>query len=235
MLNPIAASCQYLAKVVKINDIMEITHLGHASFKIRGKNVTLVTDPFNPQMLGIKFPSVTADVVTISHDHEDHNFKGQLEGEPIIFSAPGEYEVKGAKIIGIPTFHDNSKGTERGKNTVYRMTVDGVTIVHCGDLGHKFDDIQLETLEGANILMLPVGGFYTIDAATASEVVSQVNPSIIIPMHYNTPSLDQKVFSKLAGVEVFLKQMGKEGIFPQQKLVITKDKLPVEPMVVVLE
>lgn len=214
---------------------MEITHLGHAAFKIKGKNVTIVTDPFNPQMLGIKFPKVEADVVTISHGHEDHNFKSMLPGQPIIVNGPGEYEIKGVKIIGVAAYHDSSKGSERGKNTIYRILVDGVSIVHCGDLGHKLDDNQLEMLEGANILMIPVGGFYTIDGRQASEVVSQINPTIVIPMHYNTPNLDQKIFSKLTDAGPFLKEMGKEGIAPLPKLVVTKDKLPVEPMVVVLE
>lgn len=214
---------------------MEITHLGHASFKIKGKNVTIVTDPFNPQMMGIKFPKVEADIVTISHNHEDHNFLGIVDGQPIIVNGPGEYEIKGVKIIGVAAYHDSSKGSQRGKNTVYRILVDGISIVHCGDLGHKLDDNQLEMLEGANILMIPVGGFYTIDASVASEVVSQINPTIIIPMHYNTPGLDQKIFSKMTGVETFLKEMGKESIVPQPKLVVTKDKLPAEPMVVILE
>lgn len=214
---------------------MEITHLGHASFKIRGKNVNLVTDPFDPQMLGLKFPKIEVDVVTISHDHGDHNFISAVEGIPVIISGPGEYEVKGAKVIGVSTYHDGQQGKERGKNTVYRILIDGVSIVHCGDLGHKFDDSQLEIVSGANILMIPVGGFYTIDAAIASEVVSQIDPDIIIPMHYSTSAMNKEIASKLAGVDIFLKQMGKEGIVPQPKLAITKEKLPPEPMVVVLE
>lgn len=217
------------------SEIMEITHLGHASFKIRGKTTTIVTDPFDPAMLGIKFPKVEADVVTISHSHKDHNCPKEVGGTPIIISGPGEYEVKGVKIIGVPTFHDNSNGSQRGKNTVYRIYVDGISVVHCGDLGHKLDDSELEMLDGANILMIPVGGFYTIDAPVAAAVASQMDPNIIIPMHYNSPNLDQKTFSKLTDVGVFLKEMGKEGIVPQPKLTITKDKLPVEPMVVVLE
>lgn len=214
---------------------MEITHLGHSSFKIRGKQVVLVTDPFDPDMVGIKFPKLQADVVTVSHKHRDHSFKSAVEGTPLIIAGPGEYEVKGAKIIGVSTFHDSQNGEVRGKNTVYRLEIDGVSLVHCGDLGHKFDDGQLETLDGANILLVPVGGFYTIDASVASEVVSQIDPDIIIPMHYNDSRLKQENFGKLTGVDVFLKQMGKEGITPQQKLTITKDRLPNEPLVVVLE
>lgn len=214
---------------------MEITHLGHSSFRIRGKQVTLVTDPFDTEMLGIKFPKVTADVVTVSHNHQDHNFTKVVEGEFIVISGPGEYEVKGAKITGVAAYHDGSQGADRGKNTVYRIQIDGISIVHLGDLGHKLDDSQIEQLAGANILMVPVGGFYTIDAQVAVEVTSQIDPDIIIPMHYNIAVLDQAAFGKLTGVDVFLKQMGKEGITPQAKLTITKDKLPAEPLVVVLE
>lgn len=214
---------------------MEITHLGHSSFKIRSKQVTIVTDPYDSVMVGLKFPKVEADVVTISHGHGDHSFISAINGTPLIIAGPGEYEVKGAKIVGVTSFHDNSGGSVRGKNTVYRMDVDGVSIVHCGDLGHKFDDNQLETVSGANILMIPVGGFYTIDASVACEVVSQVSPDIIIPMHYKVSALSKDLADKLAEVDVFLKQMGKEGIGPQPKLTITRDKLPAEPMVVVLE
>ncbi len=217
------------------NGNMEITHLGHSSFKIKGKSAVVVTDPYNSQMVGIKFPKTEADVITISHNHQDHNSTEAVDGIPVVISGPGEYEVKGVKILGISVFHDNSNGSERGKNTVYRINIDGVSIVHCGDLGHKFNDSQLEMLNGANILLIPTGGFYTIDAQIACEVVSQIDPNIIIPMHYNSPNLNQENFGKLAGVDAFLKQMGKEGLVPQPKLVITKDKLPEEPMVVVLE
>lgn len=214
---------------------MEITYFGHSSFKLRGKQAVVVTDPFNPDFIGLKFPKTEADAVTVSHEHEDHNFISLVEGTPIIISGPGEYEVKGVKITGVSAYHDGEKGAQRGKNTVYRIQMDGITLAHCGDLGHKFDDGQLEELAGANILMVPVGGFYTIDASVASEVVSQIDPDIIIPMHYFRPNLKSQIAEKLAGVDVFLKQMGKEGIVPLPKLSITKDKLPPEPMVVVLE
>lgn len=214
---------------------MEIIHLGHSSFKIKGKSATVVTDPFESEMLGIKFPQTYADIITISHDHQDHNNIAGVDGTPVVLSGPGEYEVKGVKILGISVFHDNSSGSERGKNTIYRINFEGITIVHCGDLGHKFSDLQVEMMDGANILLVPTGGFYTINAQVACEVVSQINPNIIIPMHYNSPNLNQENFGKLDGVDAFLKQMGKEGLLPQPKLVITKDKLPEEPLIVVLE
>lgn len=214
---------------------MEIVHLGHSSFKLRGKSTTIVTDPFDPSMVGLRFPKIEAEIVTVSHDHHDHNFIGAVSGSPVIINGPGEYEVKGVDIIGINSFHDEKEGSERGRNTVYLIKIDGISVVHLGDLGHKLDDKQREILSGCHILMIPVGGFFTISAFEASQVVSQLEPTVIIPMHYNTPELNQKVFSKIAGVDDFLKEMGKESIIPQPKINITKDKLPVETTIVVLE
>lgn len=213
---------------------MEITYLGHSSFKIRGKSVTVVTDPFAPY-IGIKFPKHTeADIVTISHDHEDHNNADSVEGNPFIVRGPGEYEVKGVGIVGISVFHDDVKGQKRGKNTIYRIEIDGLSIVHLGDLGHTLVSDQVDELDGVDILMIPVGGVYTIDAARAREVVSAIEPSIVIPMHYNRSGLDPKIFGTLTPVNSFLKEMGKEGIAPISKLSITKDKLSEELQVVVL-
>jgi len=214
---------------------MEIYHLGHASFKIRGRQATLVTDPFSPEMTGLKFPKVEADIVTVSHQHEDHNaisnLKSQISNGPLIISGPGEYESRGVKILGISTFHDSSQGSERGKNTVYQIKMDGLTLVHLGDLGEKLTTEQVETLNGVDILMVPVGGVYTIDSKGAVQVVGQLEPRIVIPMHYHVPGLK----FELEPLDKFLKEMGKEETTPQPKLVISKDKLPEEMEVVVLE
>jgi L-ascorbate metabolism protein UlaG (beta-lactamase superfamily) len=214
---------------------MEITHLGHSSFKLKGKSASLITDPFDPEAVGMKFPKAEADVVTLSHFHKDHNFTEGIGGEPVIIAGPGEYEVKGIRVIGIPSYHDAEKGAEKGKNTMYLIVIDNVSIVHCGDLGHKLDDKQKEILNGADILLIPVGGFFTINAKTATEVVSQIEPSVIIPMHYRTDKFTKEVSSEFVGVEEFLKEMGKEAVLSQPKLMITKDKIPGEPTVVVLE
>lgn len=214
---------------------MEITYLGHSSFKLRGKGGILVTDPFNSSCLGIKFPKVEADIVTISHEHDDHNCHFAVEGNPIVVAGPGEYEIKGIKIIGVASFHDNENGKIRGENTIYRIEMDEVSIVHLGDLGHKLNDKSLEVLDEVDLLMIPIGGFYTISAQAAAEVVSQLEPKIVIPMHYQTLSHDKKIFAQITGVDVFLKEMGKEEIKPVPKLNITKDRLPAELTVVVLE
>lgn len=210
---------------------MEIAFLGHASFKIRGRSATLVTDPYEEGMIGLKFPKVSADIVTVSHDHKDHNQADRVSGSPFVITGPGEYEVKGVAVLGVPTFHDESGGSERGTNTVYIINIDGLKVAHLGDLGHGLTEEQLEKVNAIDILMIPVGGVYTIDAKMAAQVVGQISPRIVIPMHYKLPGLTLG----LAGVDQFLKEMGAEGVKPQSKLFISRDKLPEELEVVVLE
>ncbi len=215
---------------------MDITYLGHSSFKLRGKNATVVTDPYDSTMVGLKFPKhVACDIVTVSHDHEDHNCTSVLEGSPFVVNGPGEYEIKGIAIVGTPVFHDNQKGAKRGSNTMYRIEIDGIAVVHAGDLGHKLTVEQIDSLDGVDVLLIPVGGLYTIDAATAAQVVNEIEPSIVIPMHYGRPELAQQTFGNLTPVSAFLKEMGKVGLTPVPKLSVTKDKLPEELQVVVLE
>lgn len=215
---------------------MDITSLGHSSFKIRGKNATVITDPYDSAMVGLKFPKdAAATMVTVSHDHADHNSIAQVKGTPQIISGPGEYEIAGVGIVGIASYHDHEKGAVRGKNTIYRMQVDGVSIVHLGDLGHALSAEEVESLDGVDILIIPVGGTYTIDAAIAATIVGDVEPHMVIPMHYGRPDLNGKAFSSLQPVSAFLKEIGKEDVTPQPKLTITKDTLPEELQVVVLQ
>jgi len=214
---------------------MEITYLGHASFKLRGKNATVVCDPFDSSAVGLKFPKhVAADVVTVSHDHPDHNAVGEIEGSPFVVRGPGEYEVKGVGVVGLNSFHDDEKGAKRGKNTIYRIEIDGVAVVHLGDLGHALTTKEVDDLDGVSVLLVPVGGVYTIDPAAAVTLVNEIEPSIVIPMHYGRPELDKKTFDGLSPVDAFLKEIGKEAT-PQAKLALTKDKLPAEMQVVILE
>jgi len=214
---------------------MEITHLGHSSFKIRGKTATLITDPFDPAMLGLKFPKAEADIVTISHEHPDHNNSEIVGGNPVLVSGPGEYEIKKVKIIGVGVFHDKEFGEKRGTNTIYHIDMDGISIVHTGDLGHELGEKEIELLDGVDILLVSVGGVFTIDASEAVKLVSKLEPKIIIPMHYREIKGDAKFYQNLSPVEDFLTQMGKTGIGSVTKLVVTKDKLPAEQTVVVLD
>lgn len=213
---------------------MEITHLGHSSFKLRGKQATVITDPFDPAGLGIKFPTVTADIVTVSHQHPDHNYIAGVGEEPLIISGPGEYEAKGVRIFGIATYHDAVEGKERGSNVMYHIEMDGLSLLHCGDLGHVLSDKQKEGLGDIDILLIPVGGHFTLGLSDVAAVIADLEPTIIIPMHYRTDQTAESL-NVLAPVTVFLKEIGKETVVPQPKLTITKDKLPAEQTVVVLE
>lgn len=215
---------------------MDITYFGHSSFRLRGKTATLVTDPYDSDMVGLKFPKHTeADIVTISHDHEDHNKADMIEGSPFIIKGPGEYEVKGVGIVGVSVFHDEEKGAKRGRSTMYRIEMDGINIVHLGDLGHMLNSQEVDALDGVHVLMVPVGGFFTINAAKAVEVINEIEPSIAIPMHYGRSELNQKQFGELAGLDQFFKEIGKEPVAPVPKLVLSKDKLPAEMSVVVFQ
>lgn len=214
---------------------MEIHFLGHASFKLKGKKAIVVTDPYDPTIVGLKYPKTETNIVTVSHQHADHNYIDGLEKKDLVITGPGEYEAFGVKIWGIATYHDKAEGKDRGKNTVFRIEMDKISVVHLGDLGHKLTDAQVDGLDGVDVLLIPVGGYYTINAEEAALVVSQLEPKIIIPMHYSKPGMNPELVKNLAAVEEFLKEMGKGGIIPQSKLILSKDKLPVEPTVVVLE
>lgn len=209
---------------------MDILSLGHSSFKLKGKSVTLVTDPFDSTFTGLKFPKHTAcDIVTVSHEHKDHNEVTQLEGKPFIVKGAGEYDIKGVDIIAFSTEHG---GGAPEKNTVYRVEMEELTIVHLGDLGRLLTTAEIDLLDGVDILFIPVGGTYTIDAVQAKKIIAEIEPKVVIPMHYDRPGLAMK---DLAPVSVFLKEMEKEQVIAQPKLSVSKGKLPEEMQIVVLE
>lgn len=214
---------------------MDIRYLGHSSFRISSRTASIVCDPYAPDTFGTPFPKVEANIVTISHAHNDHNAARAVAGNPIVLIGPGEYEIMGVRIKGVGAFHDDDQGKTRGKNTIFSLTIDTITILHLGDLGHKLTDEMIENLPDVDVLLIPTGGFFTIDSKTSCNVVAQLEPKIVIPMHYK-PAVDPKnTFEKLEPLSSFLDQMGKKGIQPLPKLSITKDKLPEELEVVVLE
>lgn len=212
---------------------MDIKYFGHASFFVKTKDSRLVTDPFDAS-IGIKFPKTEADIVTVSHEHADHNAYSQVSGNPLVLTMPGEFEKHGVRISGYASYHDNKKGAERGENTIYKIEAEDITILHCGDLGYVLEDSFIEQLGEIDILMVPTGGFYTINETEAAELVKKIEPSIVIPMHYNTPELNQQTFEKLSPVSAFLKLMGGEGIVPVPKLTVKKEELQQEMKVVVM-
>lgn len=213
---------------------MDVTCLGHSSFLIRGKTSRVVTDPFDPKMVGLKFLRLEADIVTISHEHQDHNYANVISGTPKVVKGPGEYEIGGVSIFGISTFHDNEQGAKRGRNTVYVITIDGIVICHLGDLGHKLNEEQVSEIGNIDILLIPVGGVYSIDASSAAGIVAGLEPSVVIPMHYKVPGVQSSLLSSLDGVDKFVKELGIEPL-REAKFNVTKESLPEEMQLVILE
>jgi L-ascorbate metabolism protein UlaG (beta-lactamase superfamily) len=211
---------------------MNITHLGHSCFKIEekinGESISIVTDPFSKE-IGLKAPNVEADIVSVSHDHYDHNNVSSLRGKPFVVDSAGEFDVKGIIIEGIHSYHDEKKGAERGSNIIFRFDVEGLTLVHLGDLGEILDNKQLDKLAGADILFVPVGGKYTLDAKKAVDLISQVEPRIVIPMHYKVKGLKIDIDE----VDKFIKEIGLSPNY-EDKFKINKKNLPSEDMNLVI-
>jgi L-ascorbate metabolism protein UlaG (beta-lactamase superfamily) len=193
---------------------VDITWYGHSCFRLRGRSVAVVTDPYPPS-LGPKL-KLEADIVTVSHPHDNHSHVPGVGKNPFVVQGPGEYEVSGVTILGVPTFHDQQNGAERGRNTIYLIDVDDVKVCHLGDVGHALDASQLERLGNIDVLLVPVGGGASLDAAKGAEVVRQVEPRYVLPMHYAVPG----VKLELQPVERFLQEMGVAEAEPQPKLTV---------------
>ncbi len=196
---------------------MEISWYGQSCFRLRSRGLALVTDPYSPET-GLKLPRLTANVVTVSHDHEDHNYIKGVKGSPYVITGPGEYEVGGVFVFGVATYHDARQGEERGKNTAYLIEFEGVTICHLGDLGHALTQEQVEQLNGIDVLLIPVGGRTTLTGAKAAEVVGVLEPKVVIPMHYKIRGLE----ASLETANRFLKEMGVETPERMETLTITE-------------
>jgi L-ascorbate metabolism protein UlaG (beta-lactamase superfamily) len=214
---------------------MEISWSGHSCFQLKGKNVTLITDPFSPQAgsseeAARRLGNISASIVTISHDHPGHNYVAGVGGNPRIVRGPGEYEISDVLITGVPSYHDNERGKQFGRNTIYSIHMDDIVICHLGDLGHTLQEEQLEEVADADILLIPIGGQRTLNAAQAAEVISQVEPRIVIPMHY--PAVTGAIPDAL---HTFCREMGIEGARSQPRLTIASTTLPAEMQVVILE
>ncbi|MCD8041242.1 MAG: MBL fold metallo-hydrolase [Clostridia bacterium] len=165
---------------------MKIQYLGHSSFKLtESTGTSIVTDPYN-EAVGCHMPKVSADAVTVSHHHYDHDDVAQVGGSPIVIDKEGNYDLPGVEINSIKSFHDPEGGTLRGENIIFKFSMDGLEICHLGDLGVECSTELIEALLPVNILLIPVGGNYTIDAEQAKEYVDRIMPDIVIPMHYRT-------------------------------------------------
>jgi len=214
---------------------MEITYIGHSCFKIKDKNITLVIDPYDPK-IGYKLPKLSCDALLVTHNHFDHSYIQGVEGYRLLVDGPGEYGNRRCFIYGREVSHDSKGGAERGKVTMYLITLDGLNILHLGDLGCELSQEDLEKIPDVDVLMIPVGNKYTIDAKTAVKVISSLEPSYVVPMHYKTPDLTG--IDGLSSVDEFLDEMGVENGVKKDldKLVLNaKSDLDGETEVIVLK
>lgn len=216
---------------------MEITSLGHSAFRIKSKQGIVVMDPYE-KSVGFSMPSTTADIVTISHDHPDHAAASLVKPsgerrEVFVISKPGEYELSSVSIFGFASFHDAEEGKSRGKNTVFSVVIDGITIVHLGDLGHALSESFIEQLGDVDVLLCPVGGVYTIDSKTAVGLIQEIEPRYVIPMHYRTERHCAD-YSGLSTLADFQKEYGIVAE-PVASLTLTESTLPDQTTLVVLQ
>ena len=182
---------------------MKLRWFGHSCFLLTAdESIKLLMDPYN-EMIG-KLPAIEADIVTVSHQHGDHNNVKAVTGQPIIVDKPGTSYGSGIEISGVETAHDEAGGSKRGKSIIFKVTMDGIRFCHCGDLGHLLAPEQLKSIGTVDVLLIPVGGFFTIDADAAAKVVGQIKPAVTVPMHYNTG----KVNLPIKDAEPFIKAMG---------------------------
>jgi L-ascorbate metabolism protein UlaG (beta-lactamase superfamily) len=205
---------------------------GHACFELQGKSVTIVTDPFKG--IGLPEPKATADIVLCSHSHGDHNNTKPVLGKDgqVLESFVGSKNLKGISIKGIATFHDEATGSKRGKNSVYTFNLDGVQFCHLGDLGHELSPATLKDIGPADVVFVPVGGYFTIGPETATKVCEKLKPKIIITMHYRMRGMPS-MFDLLKPVDAFLEGKKNAERIKGSVITIEKDKLPKETKIIV--
>jgi len=212
---------------------VKVKWLGHSCFLVTSKGgVRIITDPYAVGE-GINYSPIkeTADIVVVSHDHDDHSNVSAIQGRPEVVRGGGTKTVQGIQFKGIATYHDASHGNQRGPNTVFCFTVDNMKLCHLGDLGHVLSPGQVHEISAVDILFAPVGGFFTIDASAASQVCDQLKPKVVIPMHFKTPGCAYPI----AGVEDFLK--GKKNVrrVRSSEVEFEREKLPAATEIVLLQ
>jgi len=206
--------------------MLKIRWHGHSCFEITNKS-TIVTDPHDGKSIGIPTPTVLADIILVSHDHYDHNSVKTVEKETTkIITETRKRQIDDVSIKGFSSFHDEHQGTKRGENIIYRWIIDDVIFCHLGDLGHTLDEKTIKNIGDIDVLFIPVGGTYTLDAAKACKVIHQLNPTIVIPMHYKIEGLSLPI----AGVDEFLDQTKEFKIIKVgNEIDIEKDEFPEDP------
>jgi L-ascorbate metabolism protein UlaG (beta-lactamase superfamily) len=211
---------------------MELTWYGHSCFRLTERGMaTVVTDPFDNAAIGYESLKLKADIVTVSHDATGHNNSKAVKGTSHVITGPGEFEIGGVFITGVQTNGTSKKESEELRNTLYVFDYGGITVAHLGDLKRVPSQAEVEALGSVNVALVPVGGGGGLNAAKAAEVISLLEPNIVIPMHYATK--DAKL--KLDSLDKFLKEMGLSASQPEASLKVTRTGLPEETRVVVLE
>ncbi|HVO65549.1 MAG TPA: MBL fold metallo-hydrolase [Syntrophales bacterium] len=215
---------------------MNIKWYGHAAFKITtGGGTRIIIDPYQAGFSGgaLSYGSITdeADIVITSHDHGDHNYVKSVQGDYVHIKTANDFTIRNVKMRLFPSFHDTSKGKERGNNLISVINADELTLAHLGDLGHELPQDAIKEMGPVDILLLPVGGFYTIDAAAATKVMNDINSKITIPMHYRT----EKCSFPITTVQEFTKGKKNVRTMRESELAVTKESLPEEPEIVVLQ
>ncbi|MGI6452802.1 MAG: MBL fold metallo-hydrolase [Syntrophomonadaceae bacterium] len=207
---------------------MKIRWRGHASFLIETNQYRIISDPFDKN-LGYPLVREEADIVTVSHEHYDHNAVETILGNPQIIRGTGRFALAGAEITGFPSFHDKSQGKQRGPNTIYKIVAEGLSVVHLGDLGDILNRQQIDEIGNVDILLIPVGGVFTINGEEAWELVNLIKPQVTIPMHFNTSHLS----FDLLPVENFSQKFDKVVKMPL--LEVNLQNIKEKPAVVVLD
>jgi L-ascorbate metabolism protein UlaG (beta-lactamase superfamily) len=212
---------------------MKVKWLGHACFLITsGDDLRVITDPYAVGG-GINYSPIkeAADVVVVSHGHDDHSNVSAVQGKPEVVKDSGKKTAKGIQFKGVATSHDASQGQQRGPNTVFCFTIDDIKLCHLGDLGHVLGSGQVAEIGAVDILFVPVGGFYTIDAPVASQVCDQLKPKVVIPMHFRTP----RCAYPIAGVEDFLKDKENVRRVGDSEADFERERLPAATEIVLLQ
>lgn len=205
---------------------MKVKWLGHACFLLTSDSgLRIITDPYTTGVFGLEYapPAETADIVTVSHDHADHNNVAAVKGNPQVVQGVGSHEAKGVRFKGIATAHDESSGKERGANTIFCFALDGINVCHLGDLGHDLSDQAVADIGDVDVLLIPVGGNFTIDAPVADVVCKKLSPRVIIPMHFKNarcPSFP------VAGVEDFTQARQQVKTIAGSEIELKKEQLP---------
>lgn len=215
---------------------MKVKWYGHASFLITSEEgLKIITDPYEPGGFGGaigygKIPDA-ADIVLVSHDHADHNHVEGLPGKPQIIQGAGFHRAKDLEIRGIPAYHDERKGAERGENTIFCFTLDGLRVCHLGDLGHVPTEQEAQQIGPVDLLLMPIGGVYTINPSQATQTAQKLNPRVIIPVHFKTPRCGFPV----AKVEEYTKGKSSVKALKSSELEMKKEALPKATEIIVLE